>query len=231
MEESILSRSPSKRRICNENVEGGVHQYPCICKYYIQPMCDRLSNVFVKAALFSGVVATFLALSIPDLQDQKGFHTSSFAVNILWLLSLVFSIGSAFFASKVQEWTETYQKTEYQTTGAQTTETHLIPEAHQTTRSGPSRETSPPLPKFLEYWIAFLDYFSALLIVLTLEIMRQSLEIAVFFFFLGLIIYVWNISTIAGPFVLAFVCLFFGFYSLVGSAIRIRQVLEVYHNN
>ena len=94
-------------------------------------MCDRLSNVFVKAALFSGVVATFLALSIPDLQDQKGFHTSSFAVNILWLLSLVFSIGSAFFASKVQEWTETYQKTEYQTTGAQTTETHLIPEAHQ----------------------------------------------------------------------------------------------------
>ena len=194
-------------------------------------MCDRLSNVFVKAALFSGVVATFLALSIPDLQDQKGFHTSSFAVNILWLLSLVFSIGSAFFASKVQEWTETYHKTEYQTTGAQTTETHLIPEAHQTTRSGPSRETSPPLPKFLEYWIAFLDYFSALLIVVTLESMSESLEIAVFTFFAGLVIYIWDIYTVAGHFVLVFVCFFLCFYSPVLAAIQIRHGLEHHNRN
>ena len=191
----------------------------------------RSSNAFVKAALFSGVVATFLALSIPDLRDQNGSQIS-LVVNILWLLSLVFSVGSAFFASKVQVWIETYQKPEHQTTGLHTAETHLMPEVHQTTRSGPtrSRETSPPFPKLLEYWIAFLDYFSALLIVLTLEIMRQSLEIAVFFFFLGLIIYVWNISTIAGHFVLAFVCLFFGFYSLVGGAIQIRHGLEEYHN-
>ena len=178
----------------------------------------------MKAALFSGVVATFLALSIPDLRDQNGSYTLSL-VNILWLLSLVFSVGSAFFASKVQEWIETYQKTEHQTA-----ETHLMPEAHQTTRSGPSQEISPPLPKLLECWIAFLDYFSALLIVLTLELMSRSLEISVFSFFAGLIIYVWNIYTIAGHFVLVFVCFFFCFYALVTSAIRIRKDLGHYNN-
>ena len=176
------------------------------------------------------MVATFLALSIPDLRDQNVSYTISL-VNILWLLSLVFSVGSAFFASKVQEWIETYQKTEHQTTGLQTAETHLMPETHQTTRSGPSRETSPPLPKLLEYWIAFLDYISALLIVLTLELMSRSLEIAVFSFFAGLVIYIWDIYTVAGHFVLVFVCFFLCFYSPVLAAIQIRHGLEHHNRN
>ena len=96
-------------------------------------MCDHLStgNAIVKAALFSGVVATFLALSIPDLRNHNGSLTPLLAVNILWLLSLVLSVGSAFSASKVQEWVEAFQSPKtHQTTGTQTTETRQITETH-----------------------------------------------------------------------------------------------------
>ena len=183
-------------------------------------MCDRLSNAFVKASLFSSVVATFLALSIPDLQDQNSSHTHSLVVNILWLISLVLSVGSALFASKIQELVETYRITEmHQATGVQTTEAHQM----TTGRSSPSQETLPP---FVEYTLAVIGYISTLLVVLVLEIICRSLEIAVFSFFAGLIIYVWNIHTVAGHIVLAFVCFFFCcyWYSPVFSEIHIQYI-------
>ena len=205
-------------------------------------MHDHLSNAIVKAALFSGVVATFLAtLSIPDLRSQNGSSTPLLAVNILWLLSLVLSVGSAFFASKVQEWVETFQSPKtHQTTGTQTTkipqstEDHQITEAlqisetHQTIEALQTaafvRETSPPHPpKFLEYWTALLDYISALLIVIVLGLMRTSLDIAVFSFFAGLVVYVWNIHPTAGHFVLGFVCFFIFCYYTVIAAIDNRR--------
>lgn len=88
--------------------------------------------------------------------------------NILWLLSLALSVGSAFFASKVQEWVETFQITKtHQTTGTQTTETLHISETRQITKTrqttGPVRETflhRPPTSKDLGYWTAFFDYIS-----------------------------------------------------------------------
>ena len=146
-------------------------------------MCDHLStgNAMMKAALFSGVVATFLALSIPDLRNHNGSLTPLLAVNILWLLSLVLSVGSAFSASKVQEWVEAFQSPKtHQTTGTQTTETRQITETHNQT-TGSVRESPLYRPsKFLEIWLAFLDYISALLFVIVLEILRTSLAIAVF---------------------------------------------------
>ena len=190
-------------------------------------MCDHLStgNAIVKAALFSGVVATFLALSIPDLRNHNGSLTPLLAVNILWLLSLVLSVGSAFSASKVQEWVEAFQSPKtHQTTGTQTTETRHITETRQITEThnqttGSVRESSLYRPsKFLETWLAFLDYISALLFVIVLEILRTSLAIAVFSFFAGLVVYVWNIHTIAGHFVLAFVCFFiFCHYTVIAT--------------
>ena len=190
-------------------------------------MCDHLStgNAIVKAALFSGVVATFLALSIPDLRNHNGSLTPLLAVNILWLLSLVLSVGSAFSASKVQEWVEAFQRPKtHQTTGTQTTETRHITETRQITEThnqttGSVRESSLYRPsKFLETWLAFLDYISALLFVIVLEILRTSLAIAVFSFFAGLVVYVWNIHTIAGHFVLAFVCFFiFCHYTVIAT--------------
>ena len=190
-------------------------------------MCDHLStgNAIVKAALFSGVVATFLALSVPDLRNHNGSLTPLLAVNILWLLSLVLSVGSAFSASKVQEWVEAFQSPKtHQTTGTQTTETRHITETRQITEThnqttGSVRESSLYRPsKFLETWLAFLDYISALLFVIVLEILRTSLAIAVFSFFAGLVVYVWNIHTIAGHFVLAFVCFFiFCHYTVIAT--------------
>lgn len=189
-------------------------------EYAIRMSKGVTGSVLVFAALFSGVVATFLALSIPDLRNQNGSHTASLVVNILWLLSLVLSLGSAYFASKVQEWVETYPMTKtHQTTGTQTTEIHQLTETHQITEihqitetrqaTGSVRETFPfGFRKLLEYWTAFLDYISALLIVIILEIMRTSLEIAVLSFFAGLVVYVWNIHAIAGHYVLGFVCFF-----------------------
>ena len=162
-------------------------------------MYDRLSNAFVKASLFSGVVASFLALSIPDLQDQNSSHAHSLAVNILWLISLVLSVGSALFASKIQEIVETNQNTKKQTTEPKAT----------TGISGPSRET---FSRFLAYPLAFIGYILMVLVILVLEIICRSLEIAVFTFFAGLIIYVWNIHIVAGHTVLAFVCFFFCCY-------------------
>ena len=191
-------------------------------------MCDHLStgNAIVKAALFSGVVATFLALSIPDLRNHNGSLTPLLAVNILWLLSLVLSVGSAFSASKVQEWVEAFQSPKtHQTTGTQTTETRQITETHnQTTES--VRESPLYRPsKFLEIWLAFLDYISALLFVIVLEILRTSLAIAVFSFFAGLVVYVWNIHTIAGHFVLAFVCFFiFCHYTVIATISNRRHM-------
>ena len=191
-------------------------------------MCDHLStgNAIVKAALFSGVVATFLALSIPDLRNHNGSLTPLLAVNILWLLSLVLSVGSAFSASKVQEWVEAFQSPKtHQTTGTQTTETRQITETHNQT-TGSVRESSLYRPsKFLEIWLAFLDYISALLFVIVLEILRTSLAIAVFSFFAGLVVYVWNIRTIAGHFVLAFVCFFiFCHYTVIATISNRRHM-------
>ena len=188
----------------------------------------HLSNAIVKAALFSGVIATFLAtLSIPDLRNQNGSLTPLLAVNILWLLSLVLSVGSAFFASKVQEWVETFQSPKtHQTTGAQTTEIHESTEDHQISEThdqttGSVREIRPP--KVLEYWTASWDYISALLIVMVLGLMRTSLDVAVFSFFAGLVVYVWNIHAIAGHFVLGFVCFFIFCYYTVITAIDKRR--------
>ena len=191
-------------------------------------MCDHLStgNAIVKAALFSGVVATFLALSIPDLRNHNGSLTPLLAVNILWLLSLVLSVGSAFSASKVQEWVEAFQSPKtHQTTGTQTTETRQITETHNQT-TGSVRESPLYRPsKFLEIWLAFLDYISALLFVIVLEILRTSLAIAVFSFFAGLVVYVWNIHTIAGHFVLAFVCFFiFCHYTVIATISNRRHM-------
>ena len=196
----------------------------------------HLSNTIVKAALFSGVVAAFLTtLSIPDLRNQNGSLTPLLAVNILWLLSLVLSVGSAFFASKVQEWVETFQSPKtHRTTGTQTTEIHQSSEDHQISETrqtiealqtaGFVRETSPQRPpKFLEYWASFFDYSQALLIVIVLELMRTSLDIAVFSFFAGLVVYVWNIHAIAGHFVLGFVCFFIFCYYTVITAINNRR--------
>ena len=180
----------------------------------------------VKAALFSGVVATFLALSIPDLRNHNGSLTPLLAVNILWLLSLVLSVGSAFSASKVQEWVEAFQSPKtHQTTGTQTTETRQITETHNQT-TGSVRESPLYRPsKFLEIWLAFLDYISALLFVIVLEILRTSLAIAVFSFFAGLVVYVWNIHTIAGHFVLAFVCFFiFCHYTVIATISNRRHM-------
>ena len=189
-----------------------------------------LSNPIVKAALFSGVVATFLALSIPDLRNQNGSPTPLLVVNILWLLSLILSIGSAFSASKVQEWVEALESSKiHQTIGTQTTETHHITETRQIIEihdqsTGSVQETSPHRPhKALEYWWAFLDYMSALLIVIALEIMRTSLAIAVFSFFAGLVVYVWSIHTVAGHFALAFVCFFIFCHYTVLAAINNRR--------
>ena len=180
---------------------------------------DHLSNAIVKAGLFSSVVATFLALSIPDLRNRNGPLTSTLSVNILWLLSLVLSLGSALAAGTVQEWAETYQKTEaYQTPEtSQMTETHQTTEIHQTTET-----YRGPLPAKLGLLKKFLDYTSALLMVLSLGIMHALLEISVLSFFIGLIIYVWNIHTTAGHFVLGFVIVIYSCRRIVMAAIDAR---------
>jgi len=64
------------------------------------------SSVLLFTALFSGIIATFLALSIPDLKNPT---TSSLAVNILWLLSLVISLSSALNATLFQVYQSTSQ--------------------------------------------------------------------------------------------------------------------------
>jgi hypothetical protein len=55
--------------------------------------------VIVKTALFSGIIAIFLSLSIPDLKNPT---TPSLVVNILWLLSLVISMSAALNATLFQ---------------------------------------------------------------------------------------------------------------------------------
>ena len=164
----------------------------------------------------------------------------SFAVNILWLLSLVLSVGTAFSASMVQQWAEQSSNT-YQTTGTpKTTEIHQSTEDHQRTdarqiteisetrqtieaiqTTGFARETSPPRP--LKYWTSIWDHISTLLILIILILMQLSLEIAVFSFFAGLVVYVWNIHTIAGHFVLGFVCFFIFCYQTAFTAIKHRR--------
>jgi hypothetical protein len=67
-----------------------------------------------------------------------------------------------------------------------------------------------------------MDFISALLFVIILEIMCTSLEIAVFSFFAGLVVYMWNIHAIAGHCVLGFVCFFIFCDHTVNTTIQTR---------
>jgi hypothetical protein len=73
------------------------------------PTFDHLSNAIVKTALFSGIIATFLSLSLPDLKNQTTSLTPSLVVNILWLLSLAISLSSALNATLFQVYQGTSQ--------------------------------------------------------------------------------------------------------------------------
>lgn len=67
------------------------------------------SSILVFTALFSGIIATFLSLSLPDLKNQTTSLTPSLVVNILWLLSLAISLSSALNATLFQVYQGTSQ--------------------------------------------------------------------------------------------------------------------------
>ncbi|KAI9458004.1 hypothetical protein BJY52DRAFT_1212387 [Lactarius psammicola] len=72
-------------------------------------------SILVFTGLFSGVVSTFLSISISDLRtgtNSDGIVYSptlySVVINVLWLLSMVFSLSSALFATLFQQWSRRY---------------------------------------------------------------------------------------------------------------------------
>ncbi|KAF8263968.1 hypothetical protein EI94DRAFT_1788251 [Lactarius quietus] len=65
--------------------------------------------VLIFTALFSGIIATFLSISLPDLKNQTTSLTPSLVVNILWLLSLTISLSSALNATLFQVYQGTSQ--------------------------------------------------------------------------------------------------------------------------
>jgi hypothetical protein len=135
--------------------------------------------------------------------------TPALVVNILWLLSLVFALGSALIASSVQEWAETYQ----------------MNNTHQTTETERGPVWRPRFTHLVlgEYWTTVVEYISALLIILALGIMRTSLDISIFSFFAGLVVYVWNIHATIGHCVLGFVLILILCKQIVMTAITARS--------
>jgi hypothetical protein len=77
-----------------------------------------LIEAFVpKTGIFSAIVASFIIESYkmlsPDFEDQDTLQPSSppasiITVNIMWLISLVFNIISALFATLTLQWTRRY---------------------------------------------------------------------------------------------------------------------------
>jgi hypothetical protein len=135
--------------------------------------------------------------------------TPALVVNIFWLLSLVFALGSAPLASSVQGWAETYP----------------MNDTHQTTETdrGPVWRRRVTHLVLEEYWRTVVEYISAIWMILALGIMCTSLDISIFSFFAGLVVYVWNIHATIGHCVLGFVLILILCKQIVTATITARS--------
>ena len=141
----------------------------------------------IKTALFSGIVAVFLSLSLPDLKSRATSKatslTPSVVVNILWLLSLAISLSSALNATMFQVF------------------------------QGTSRFSQPQSRNTSLSW-GFMKKFTVAHAV-SLSAMPALIVISFVSFFSGLVVYVWNIHATVGYCILVFMLVFTYGYQIV----------------
>ncbi|KAI9447609.1 hypothetical protein H4582DRAFT_10897 [Lactarius indigo] len=138
-------------------------------------------SILVFTGLFSGIVSTFLSLSIGELQQTSGSPTLSFVANVLWLLSLVLSISSALFATLFQQWSRRY---------LELTQRRVAPHRRARIRG---------------YMFSGISMFK---LSQAIKIMPILLHLSIFLFFAGLVVFVWDLRPAAGYCTLGLVAVF-----------------------
>jgi hypothetical protein len=146
----------------------------------------------VKTGLFSGIVSTFLSISIPYIQQTGNTnyipHWSAVIVNILWLVSLILSLSSALFATLFQQWSRRYLEL---------------------------AQRRVALHRRARIRGYMFDGISTFKMTLAVKLMPVLLHLSIFSFFVGLFVFVWQIHAVAGHCVLGFISIFtFGYVVL-----------------
>ena len=135
----------------------------------------------MKTGLFSSIVSTFLSLSLPDLRNGTAALTPFVVVNVFWLLSLVLSLSSALYATLFQQWSRRYLELSQR-------------------RVAPHKRA-----RIREYMFSSISTFK---MTLAVKVMPVLLHLSIFFFFAGLVLYVWNTHATAGYFIFGFILVF-----------------------
>ncbi|KAI9458007.1 hypothetical protein BJY52DRAFT_1374029, partial [Lactarius psammicola] len=113
---------------------------------------------------------------------------SDVVVNVLWLLSLVFSLSSALFATLFQQWSRRY---------LELTQRRVAPHKRARIRG---------------YMFSGISTFKMSLAV---KLMPVLLHLSIFSFFAGLVIYIWKIHAATGYFVLGSVSVIIFSYAVL----------------
>ena len=196
-------------------MEGGHRRDPCICKSY-SVLCNRQLKHMSKTGLFSATVASFIIesyqslspnpsdttnalltqitqqlvnissgtpLTIVAAQSSQPFKPTASAVrvNVLWFLSLVLSLSCALSATLMQQWTRRYQEF---------SQSHGAPHKRGRIRA------------------YIFDGISRFRMTRAVATMPMLLHISVFFFFAGLIDFLFPVDTTVSYFTLGWVVTF-----------------------